>query len=45
MEKLDSIQLSNTIAVKVDCSINEEIVAENFKIIMEALRQLQQDQN
>lgn len=37
MNNLGDIGLENTVTVKVDCQINEDIVIKNFKIIIDCL--------
>ena len=40
MDKLGEINLKNTVTVKVDCQLNEEVIISNFEIVMNCLKEL-----
>lgn len=40
MDKVGEIKLENTVTVKLDCHLNEEVIVTNFKIIMDCLKEL-----
>ena len=47
MDNISEISIENTVTVKVDCLLNQDILAKNFAIIMNCLKDLknQQDQH
>lgn len=45
MDKLGEINLKNTVTVKVDCQLNEEVIISNFEIIMNCLKELRDGQD
>lgn len=45
MQKVNEIAVKNTVQVKVSCELNEEVVSQNFAIIMECLKELQSNQD
>lgn len=47
MDKLSQISLENTVSVKIDCLLDQELLAKNFAIIIDCLKDLknQQDKN
>ena len=45
MDKLGEINLKNTVTVKVDCQLNEEVIISNFEIVMNCLKELKDGQD
>ena len=41
MDKISDISLDNTVTLKIDCLLNQELLLKNFNIIMDCLKDLQ----
>ena len=45
MQKLAQINLKNTVSVKIDSIVNQDVIIKNFQIIMECLKDLKDGQD
>lgn len=45
MDKLSEISLENTVTVKIDYNLNQQLLVKNFGIIMDCLKDLKTQQD